>query len=235
MNVYLLQLVGKWLSLIMVTAISIFNNVGLQNHKVAIDNPTKNMNLNIENQVITRETQTVYTKKLPNGVTKVVSVGQDGLLAPTITGTSQIVEEMVPSVVQVGTGGKASYVGKMTGYGPDCPGCSKVGNVACKTKSGTKHSLIYNGIYYQDDEYGEVRILAAARTAFPCGTIIEIDNGINPPFLGVVLDGGTSMQKAWDNHGSVWIDLAYASQSDARNTTTPGGSNIKFNIKRYGF
>ena len=98
-----------------------------------------------------------------------------------------------------------------------------------------KHSLIYDGIYYQDEEYGNVRILAAAKTVFPCGTIIEINNGINPPFLGVVLDSGSSMQKAWNSSRTVWIDLAYATQNDARNTTTPGGNGIQFTVKRYGF
>ena len=66
MNVYLLQLLGKWLSLVMIAALSLFHNIGFQTHKVKIDNPTKNMNLNVENQVIAHETQTVYTKKLPN-------------------------------------------------------------------------------------------------------------------------------------------------------------------------
>lgn len=235
MNVYLLQLLGKWLSLVMIAALSLFHNIGFQAHKVKIDNPTKNMNLNVENQVIAHETQTIYTKRLPNGVTKVVTEGQDGLIIPQADGTTSVIQEMIPAVVQVGKGGKESYVGKMSGYGPDCPGCSKTGNVSCHTKNGGKHSLIYDGIYYQDEEYGNVRILAAAKTVFPCGTIIEINNGINPPFLGVVLDSGSSMQKAWNSSRTVWIDLAYATQNDARNTTTPGGNGIQFTVKRYGF
>lgn len=235
MNVYLLQLLGKWLSLVMIAALSLFHNIGFQTHQVKIDNPTKNMNLNIENQVIAHETQKIYTKSLPNGVTKVISNGQDGLIVPQTDGTTSVVQEMIPAVVEVGNGGQESYVGKMSGYGPDCVGCSKTGNVACHTENGGKHSLIYDGIYYQDDEYGSVRILAAARTVFPCGTIIEINNGVNEPFLGVVLDSGGSMQKAWNNSRTVWIDLAYASQNDARNTTTPGGNGIHFTVKRYGF
>lgn len=235
MNIYLLRLLGKWLSLVVVGALSLFQNIGIDSHQVRIDNPTRNMNLTVENQVIAYETQTVYTKSLPNGVTKVIQEGQDGLIIPGANGTTSVVEEMVPAVVQVGNGGSEKYVGKMSGYGPDCVGCSKTGNVSCHTENGGKHSLIYDGIYYQDDEYGSVRILAAAKTVFPCGTIIEINNGINEPFLGVVLDRGSSMQKAWDNNRTVWIDLAYASQSDARNTTTPGGNGIEFTVKRYGF
>lgn len=235
MNIYLLRLLGKWLSLVVVGALSLFQNIGIDSHQMRIDNPTRNMNLTVENQVIAHETQTVYTKSLPNGVTKVIQEGQDGLIIPGANGTTSVVEEMVPAVVQVGNGGSEKYVGKMSGYGPDCVGCSKTGNVSCHTENGGKHSLIYDGIYYQDDEYGNVRILAASKTVFPCGTIIEINNGINEPFLGVVLDSGSSMQKAWDNNRTVWIDLAYASQSDARNTTTPGGNGIEFTVKRYGF
>ena len=43
------------------------------------------------------------------------------------------------------------------------------------------------------------------------------------------------MQKAWNTNRTVWIDLAYATQNDARNTSTPGGNGIQFNVKRYGF
>ena len=167
MNIYLLQLLGKWISMLMIVSLSLFHNIVFQNHSVRIDNPTKNMNLSVENQVISHETQTVYTKKLPNGISKVVSEGQDGLIVPQVNGTTTVVQEMIPEVIQVGTGGKASYVGKMSGYGPDCPGCSKTGNVSCHTKNGGKHSLVYDGIYYQDEEYGSVRILAAAKTVFP--------------------------------------------------------------------
>ena len=159
MNVYLLQLLGKWLSLVMIAALSLFHNIGFQTHKVKIDNPTKNMNLNVENQVIAHETQTIYTKRLPNGVTKVVTEGQDGLIIPQADGTTSVIQEMIPAVVQVGKGGKESYVGKMSGYGPDCPGCSKTGNVSCHTKNGGKHSLIYDGIYLMYKFFSYIKVL----------------------------------------------------------------------------
>ena len=64
----------------------------------------------------------------------------------------------------------------MTGYGADCQGCSGLGTLACKTKNGSYYSLTQNGMNYTDDEYGEVRIIAAALDKFPCGTIIKVDN-----------------------------------------------------------
>ena len=101
-----------------------------------------------------------------------------------------------------------------------------------QSKNRGTHSLINDGIYYEDEEYGSIRILSAA-SAFPCGTIIEVDNGNGEPFYGVVLDRGGSMNSAWKN-GTVWIDLAYASSADAK-VGGITGTNIKFDVQRWGF
>lgn len=234
MNIYLLQLVGKWFSLILVTFISFFNTSVLKSEEVDVINANQNRNLSVINTVVPYEQITKYNSKLPYQEKKVITPGVEGVVyTDSMTNKAQVLQQMVPEVVEVGSGPRGKFVGRMTGYGPDCPGCSSVGNVACHTKNGGKHSLIYDGINYKDDEYGDVRILAASRSVFPCGTIIEVSRG-DIKFLGVVLDGGGSMESAYKNSGTIWIDLAYASQADARQGFI-SGTNIQYNVKRWGF
>ncbi len=121
----------------------------------------------------------------------------------------------------------------MTGYGPDCPGCSKVGNVACKTREGKKHSLISDGIYYNDKEFGKVRIVAADKSAFSCGTVLKINNPRAGVFYAIVLDTGYTMRKAW-KEGVVWMDLAFESQASAAKAGVTS-SNTKFEVQRWGW
>lgn len=101
-------------------------------------------------------------------------------------------EEPVEEEVETPTIGVASdftdrevietYTGNLTGYGPDCYGCTT-------GLTSTGHNL-YNSIYYDDPEFGTIRILAADRS-IPFYSIIRISNvpGMDP-FLGIVLDRG---------------------------------------------
>ncbi len=60
----------------------------------------------------------------------------------------KIVYDAVPHQVVL-----EAFIGQLTGYGPDCTGCSG------KTSSG---QIVTNGnIYYTDAYYGKVRILAS--------------------------------------------------------------------------
>ena len=80
--------------------------------------------------------------------------------------------------------GPTSFVGKLTHYGPDCKGCG--GTTACKGIN------VRNGnIYYNDKEYGKVRIVAADRK-LPCGSIIKInvDKYDKNGMYAIVLDRG---------------------------------------------
>ncbi len=129
----------------------------------------------VTHTIIPYETIRQYNSKLPAGETKITSPGVNGFIVE-YGKVKKTIQEPVSEIVEVGTGKAIKYTGIMTGYGPDCKGCSKVGNVACHTKDASKHSLINDGIYYEDDTYGEVRILAAYREVFPCGTMIKITN-----------------------------------------------------------
>ena len=75
--------------------------------------------------------------------------------------------------------------------------------------------------------------MAADNTAFPCGTIVKVDNGNLDEFYGIVLDSGSAMRGAW-KEGIVWMDLAFSTQTEAR-TGGATSSNTKFEVQRWGW
>lgn len=82
-----------------------------------------------------------------------------------------------------------SFTGQMTAYNPICEGCT--GKVYCPPRQD-----VTNGnIYFEDNEYGQIRILAADY-AIPCGTIVKITNVsfTNEPIIGIVLDRGGAIK-----------------------------------------
>lgn len=215
---------------VMITIIS----VTILNTGTTVYSPIEDMTATAINEVEAYGTDYIYVENMPYTAEPiVVSEGINGL-DYTYDGLNYIhLSDKKNEVVKVGTGKQGNYSGKLTGYGPDCPGCSTVGNVACRTKAGTTHSLINDGLYYNDDTYGSVRILAADNTAFPCGTIVKVDNGNLEEFYGIVLDSGSAMRNAW-KEGIVWMDLAFSSQSEAL-TGGATSSNTTFNVQRWGW
>ena len=199
-----------------------------------INNTLSDKTATIVNEVEPYETEYVYASNIPSTADKVVLVEGVNGLDYTYDGLNYThLSDKTNEVVQVGSGKQGIYKGKLTGYGPDCPGCSTVGNVSCLTKKGTRHSLIKDGTTYIDDTYGSVKILAADNSAFPCGTIVKVNNGILNEFYGIVLDTGITMRNAWRN-GTVWMDLAFSSEAEALvgNATS---SNTTFNVQRWGW
>lgn len=126
-----------------------------------------------------------------------------------------------------------SYVGKMTGYGADCKGCSGVGTLSCKTLSGSYHSLSIDGEYYNDQTYGSVRIVAADLGKFPCGTIVKVSNSNLGEFNAIVLDTGASVKNA-SRTGLVWMDLAFKTESDPQ-IYSATSNNTTYVVKRMGW
>ena len=127
----------------------------------------------------------------------------------------------------------AVFVGKMTGYGADCIGCSGVGALSCRAADGSRHTLTENGEYYNDATYGTVRIVAAALDKFPCGTIVKVDHPALGTFYAVVMDTGGSMKRAWAN-GYVWMDLAFKTESDPSIYSTTS-RNTTYSVQRWGW
>ena len=124
-------------------------------------------------------------------------------------------------IKQYGNKQKLEFTGTLTGYGPDCVGCS--GIVACYPNPDVRN----NNIYYNDKEYGKIRILAADR-AIPCGSIIKISNYkfIGDDFYGIVLDRGGAII-------GLTMDLLYPSEDD---TVIIGRQyKINFKIERWGY
>ena len=124
-------------------------------------------------------------------------------------------------IKEYGSKEKLEFTGTLTGYGPDCVGCSGV--VACKPHPNVKN----NNIYYNDKEYGKIRILAADKS-IPCGSIIKISNFkfIGEDFYGIVLDRGGAIV-------GLTMDLLYPSEDD---TVIIGRQyKINFKIERWGY
>ena len=82
-----------------------------------------------------------------------------------------------------------SFEGQMTAYKATCVGCT--GKVSCPPRQDVRN----DNIYYEDSEYGSIRILAADPN-IPCGTIVQITNVTfsSEPIIGIVLDRGGAIK-----------------------------------------
>lgn len=110
-----------------------------------------------------------------------------------------------------------TYTGSLTGYGPDCVGCSG------KTASGYNVS---NTSTYTDEEYGEVRIVAADKS-IPFYTIVRISNVPDTdPIIAIVLDTGGAV--GFGKH--TLFDLLFPSEAVAMHKV----DNVNFEILRDG-
>lgn len=110
------------------------------------------------------------------------------------------------------------HTGNLTGYGADCDGCSGI------TASGFD---LTNSMYYDDYEYGTIRILAADEM-FPFYSIFRITVPDMEPFIGIVLDRGSNVGYG---RGTLF-DLAYIEESDP--DLIPLTRNVKFELLRRG-
>lgn len=111
-----------------------------------------------------------------------------------------------------------SFQGKLTHYGPDCPLCG--GHLGCNGQDARN-----GNIYYTDDEYGTLRVVATDRS-LPCGSIIRINIDEYDPdgMYAIVLDRGVS-----DSN----IDLLKTSQKAKSPVRTV--NKVIFDIVRYGY
>ncbi len=129
----------------------------------------------------------------------------------------------VAEIKNFGKTNKIQFKGTLTGYGPDCPGC--LGMVYCKPNPNVQNGKIY----YNDQEYGKLRILAADYS-IPCGSIVKINNfkfiNKGEDFYGIVLDRGSAIV-------GLTMDLLYPSEKD---TVIIGRQrDISFTIERWGW
>ncbi len=112
-----------------------------------------------------------------------------------------------------------TFQGVLTGYGYDCVGCSGI------TSSG--YDIRNGNIYYQDPEYGQIRIIAADRK-YPFGTIMRISEN-EKSIIAIVLDRGGAIYT-----GNVDADLVVSSESVAVQEVGKW-QNATFEVLRYGY
>ncbi len=123
-----------------------------------------------------------------------------------------ITEPVLNDVVEV-------QYGKLSRYGPDCYGCSGYVAYGKYVGDGT--------IYYYDNYYGNVRILAGDKS-YPFGTIVRVSFE-NESFLGIVLDRGGAI----GFNRTALFDLLYPSEYLANIDGV--NYNTKFEVLRIGF
>lgn len=112
-------------------------------------------------------------------------------------------------------------VGKMSGYGTNCKGCS--GYLASGKYVGD------GSIYYNDKKYGKVRIVAGDRT-YKFGTIVRIKNSrAGSNIIAIVLDRGGNIGIG----KKFMFDLLYKTEAEALKDEV--SYNTTFEILRYGY
>ncbi len=157
-----------------------------------------------------------------SNVHNVKSVLSTRIVKPEINTVSTKIVTNVRDIKIYGLQKQIQFIGTLTGYGPDCPGCG--GHVACWPNPDVRNG----NIYYTDKEFGKIRILAADYS-IPCGSIIHIKNFKFVPdkeVIGIVLDRGSAIV-------GLTMDLLYPSEAD---TVIIGRQrNIEFNILRWGW
>lgn len=234
MDIYLLKLVGNWISVLFVSLVSFLGIDDYRETTKNIENTNYTKTATVVNEVIPYKTEYVYNPDKASTASKEVLVkGEAGISYTYANGQKKVLKNAINEVVEIGTGRAGKYVGRLTNYGGDCPGCSKTATVACRTEKGKNWSLFNDGIYYTDDEFGSMRIIAADLRGFPCGTVMMIDDGRNEPFLGIVLDTGGTMRSQYAK-GKIWMDLAYKYQATAARAKT-GSKKTTFTIQRWGW
>lgn len=132
-----------------------------------------------------------------------------------------------------------TYTGILTGYGPDCVGCGNYKTNKVSTASGYHIANIVDGkvqpaftITYNDNEYGEVRIVAGDST-IPFKSIVRITIPNENPIIAIVLDRGSTVgfSNCRSSKGCLTnFDLLYSTESESLGKT----KNVKFEILRMG-
>lgn len=228
----LLRLVLVNLSVIIVFAVCVAR---FQKVSYTVNNDIYNKNATSLTQVVSYETIKLYDDSIPNNITKTLIEGQDGMYFINQDGGATTIKEVVNEQVVVGTGKYGVYKGIMTGYGPDCATCDGLGIVACSTKDKKEYNIIKDGVYYNDDEFGSVRVLAAALAEFPCGTIVEVDSSNLGKFMGIVLDTGYDMRRFY-KMGIYHFDVAYDTEENYMVPyTTNMTGEVVYSVQRWGW
>lgn len=171
----------------------------LSNWKVELNNnQTKNKNNKIETNIITQIIEEQNQDKQ-----------QEIIIEESQTEEEYIIEIPIEEPVY-----EYSDIGFLTHYGPDCYGCSGI------TASGYD---VRNTIYYHDEQYGDLRIIAMDRN-YPMYTVVELSDYQLGSIKAIVLDRGGAIT---GNR----IDLLISSEAECNNLIN---QNVQINVLRWG-
>lgn len=216
MKIKLPKKFGTVLKLSAIATFAIYTALTSKVEKVSSLEPK--LDADITQNLVPYETVEEVNQNLEFMEKKVVQTGMNGL---TVEYNGIKVEIQKPQAEVIETGEKFidTFIGSMTGYGPDCKGCS--GRV------GAGQNVTNGNIYYEDAKYGKLRIIAADKK-YPYGSIFRISNSnvLNEPTMAIVMDRGSAIK------GSK-IDLLFESQSSIPSGTTQ--KNITIDVVRLGW
>ncbi len=214
-----IELPKKFGTAIKLSAIGVFTIYAALTSKVEkVNSLETEYNDDIIHNVVPHETIEEINHNLDFMERKVVQTGMDGLTVE-YNGVKIEVQKPQTEIIQVGEKFIDTFIGSITGYGPDCKGCSGIVSAGQNMKNGN--------IYYNDSKYGKLRIIAADRK-YPFGTIFRISNSkvLSEPTLAIVLDRGSAIK------GNK-IDLLFESEKSVPNETTQ--KNITVDVVRLGW
>ena len=237
MNVYLLELLSKGSHFITIVFLAFFGYLNIDSNQLIIENENIRKSTGVNYEIIDYEVEEIVKHNIPRGHYLVKEAGHEGVTVIDGDDVFQL-REAQNEIRYVGAGATGQYYGNLTGYGPDCYGCNGLGNLACRVD----HNLVADGKYYDDDDYGLVRIVAAPRQklengrAFSCGTIVEMTVD-EQKITAIVLDRGGALNACF-SQGVIVFDLAFASEAeelDAIRAITKRDQSVQFEVKRWGF
>lgn len=167
------------------------------------------------------------TSEIKEVIVKKDEIKQESIQEPVIPKVEEPKEEIPVLETKQNYNVIETYIGSLTGYGSDCDGCG--------TMTAADYD-ISNTIYYDDPEFGRVRIVAAGTVKendskkLPFYSIVRISNVSNmDPVIAIVLDRGGSV-----GYGKVTLfDLLFESESVA-NKTIGKRKNVTFELLRKG-
>lgn len=112
------------------------------------------------------------------------------------------------------------FEGSITGYGPDCKGCG--GKTGCPPRQNVKNG----NIYFNDQEYGKINIVATDRR-IPCGSIIKITNSsLGKEVVAIALDRGGVIK------GTL---MDFLVETEKKAAKVVGRQKVTFEIVRWGW
>ena len=179
---------------------------------------TPELNSDITQNIIPYDVYEETNANLPFMERQVVQEGINGLTVE-YNGVKVEVQKPQSKIIQVGEKVISTFIGSMTGYGPDCKGCSG--------KVGAGQDVRNGNIYYNDPKYGKLRIVAAD-SKYPYGTIMRVSNSkvLKEPTLVVVMDRGGAVK-------GDKIDLLFETEKNIPSGITQ--KNVTIDVIRLGW